>query len=107
MSTSRNGNGTVGAVGDFLTSMPNGWKAFTALVGAASMGLTCGIFFVGFRGLPAQVRANTDAIRANLQAIDELRLQTEAFEHRFDDIVCLITLPDDLGAEEMVRRCGL
>ena len=105
MGTERKDNGAVRDMTDFLNALPHGWKAIMALLGAVSFGLTGGFLLVGFSDLPNQVASNSAAIRANAAAIEEVERHLAAFEKHMETIVCLITLPDGLMPEEMIRSC--
>ena len=83
------------AIAVFLSSLPQTWKAVTALAGAASFGAVVAMTTVGFVSLPEQVAANTE-FRQN-------------HSREFDALVCVITLPDSIAADSRARtrECGL
>jgi len=93
------------AIASFLMSLPQTWRALTALGGAAAIGATVAMLATAFTGLPAQVAENTDSIRAVGRRAEDNRAVVRRVEAQYDRIICLLTLPDSTPPIQAQRAC--
>lgn len=81
-------------VGSFVESLSSEWKGLLALGGALSFGVVVGVFFMGFFGLPAEVRANVELDYNQDARIDSLafslKSSSEEWNRRFANLICII-----------------
>lgn len=85
---------------DLIKTVPS-WLKFAVALGAAAAALLS--LGADWYDLPAQVRENTDSLRAHTSYIRADALRERATDARYDRIICLLTLPagtTPLQAEE-------
>lgn len=93
------------AMREWLSSLPMAVKAAGALAGVGGTGVTLGLLFGGWIGLPAQVADQERDIRAlqiEAAAAKDERLETL---HKLDRVLCLLTLPDSTRPIDAQRAC--
>jgi hypothetical protein len=106
------------ALASWLTSLPEMWKAITALGAVAGLASTCTVATMRFTGVPELVQAHESAIEQNSVTIADhvelpyhegvlevIRQGDAAIIGRLDRLICLQTLPENTPPLEANREC--